>query len=186
MNHLIISTHFNPESFTQAIVKTIIDKSEKAGEEVHHIDLYAENFDPVLSLNDVNWMYQGGEKPEEIIRYQEMIQKADKITVVYPIWWAQMPAILKGFIDRVFSMGFAFLYSEEGPEPLLKGKEAHIITCSGSPNEYYEAIGMHQAIEKTIDHGVFEFCGFTTKHTFFGNVMMGSQELRESYLESLK
>jgi len=186
MNHLIITTHFNPKSFTHAVSETVIQKSKADGETVEHIDLYADKFDPVLGGQDIDWMYQGGQIPENIKAYQEKIKNADKITIVYPIWWAQMPAMLKGFIDRVFTMGFAFLYDENGPKPLLPGKKAHIITCSGSPNEYYEASGMHAAILKTIDQGVFEFCGLETTHTFFGNVMNGTDELRKGYLESLK
>lgn len=186
MNHLIITTHFNPNSFTHAIAETLISKGKDSKENIEHIDLYADKFDPILDSKDIDWMYQGGEAPMNIKKYQEQIKNADKITIIYPIWWAQMPAMLKGFIDRVFTMGFAFLYNEEGPKPLLSGKKAHIITCSGSPNEYYEATGMHEAIHKTIDYGVFEFCGFETQHTFFGNVMNGTDELRKGYLDSLK
>ncbi len=186
MNHLIVVAHFNSASFTHAVVDVIKNKAENNNETVEIIDLYADKFNPVLDLEDLGWMYQGGEAPENIKSYQEQIKNADKLTVVYPIWWAQMPAMLKGFIDRVFTMGFAFLYDENGPQALLKGKQAHIITCSGSPNEYYEAIGMHKAIKQTIDSGVFEFCGFDTTHTFFGNVMNGTDEERKAYLDSIR
>lgn len=185
MTHLIITTHFNPQSFTHAVAEVIKEKAIKNNETVEVIDLYKDNFNPVLDLNDVAWMYGDASTPANIQAYQDQVKKADKITIVYPIWWAQMPAILKGFIDRVFTMGFAFIYDENGPTPLLPGKEAHIITCSGSPNEYYEANGMHSAILKTIDEGVFGFCGFETKHTFFGDVMNGTDELRKGYLASL-
>lgn len=185
MTHLIVVTHFNPASFTHAIVDVVKAKAERNNETVEIIDLYADNFNPVLSVEDLGWMYQGGETPENIKAYQELVKKAEKLTVVYPIWWAQMPAMLKGFIDRVFTMGFAFMYDENGATPLLTGKKAHIITCSGSPNEYYASNGMHTAIEKTIDQGVFEFCGYETTHTFFGNVMNGTDEERKGYLESI-
>ncbi len=185
MTHLIVVTHFNPASFTHAIVDVVKAKAERNNETVEIIDLYAENFNPVLGLEDLGWMYQGGETPEHIKAYQNQIKNAEKLTVVYPIWWAQMPAMLKGFIDRVFTMGFAFIYNEHGATPLLTGKQAHIITCSGSPNEYYEASGMHTAIKKTIDSGVFEFCGYETSHSFFGNVMNGTDEERKRYLESI-
>lgn len=185
MTHLIVVTHFNPASFTHAIVDVIKAKAEKNNESVEIIDLYADQFNPVLGVEDINWMYQGGDIPADIKSYQEQIKKAEKLTVVYPIWWAQMPAMLKGFVDRVFTMGFAFLYDENGPQPLLKGKQAQIITCSGSPNEYYEGTGMHSAIKKTIDSGIFEFCGYETTHLFFGNVMNGTDEERKGYLASI-
>lgn len=185
MTHLIVVTHFNPASFTHAIVDVVKAKAEKNNETVEVIDLYADNFNPVLGVEDIQWMYQGGEVPTDIKAYQDQIKKADKLTVIYPIWWAQMPAMLKGFVDRVFTMGFAFIYDENGATPLLTGKKAHIITCSGSPNDYYESTGMHSAIKKTIDNGVFEFCGYETTHTFFGNVMNGTDDERKGYLESI-
>ena len=82
--------------------------------------------------------------------------------------------------------GYAFLYTENGPEGLLKGKTAQLYINTGTPDEYYEQSGMHSAQKRINDEGVFGFCGIDTNITFFGNISMGTDELRKGYLESIK
>jgi len=131
-------------------------------------------------------MFMGKEAPGDVKKYQELVTWADHLTVVYPLWWAQMPAMLKGFIDRVFSNGYAFEYGESGPKGLLEGKTAKLFICTGNPGDYYEESGMYNAQRRINDVGVFGFCGIDTKMTFFGNVAMGTDEQREGYLKSIK
>ncbi|MRT92559.1 NAD(P)H-dependent oxidoreductase [Ancylomarina sp. 16SWW S1-10-2] len=182
MKHLIIYTHFNSNSFTKAITNKLVNEATSKGHEIKIIDLYAENFDPVLKASD---MSPDIETPKDILAYQKLIKWADHYTVVYPLWWGQMPAILKGFIDRVFSNGVAFKYGEKGPEGLLKGRTARVIICTGSPDAYYTQSGMHDAQVRVNDAGLFGFCGIETKITFFGDVAMGTDELRKGYLEQV-
>ena len=172
MKHLIIYTHFNPDSFTKAVTDKLIDTAKAKGHEIKIIDLYADQFDPVLT-------------PENILAYQELIKWADHYSVVYPLWWGQMPAILKGFIDRVFANGVAFQYGPEGPKGLLGGRSARVIINTGTPDIYYEQTGMHKAQVRVNDAGVFGFCGIDTEVTFFGDVAMGSDDLRKSYLKQV-
>ena len=96
-----------------------------------------------------------------------------------------MPAILKGFIDRVFSSGYAFEYGEAGPKGLLDGKTAKLYINTGTPDEYYEQNGMYDAQKRINEEGIFGFCGIKASTIFFGNVAMGSDELRKGYLESI-
>ena len=185
MKHLIIYSHLNPESFTKAIVDKIANSSKAKGETIKIIDLYGENFQPILKMPDISSMFMGTETPNDVKKYQEMITWADHITIVYPMWWGQMPAILKGFFDRVFANGFAYEYGEEGPKGLLDGKTAHLYILTGTPNEYYKANGMHAAQERIFNEGIFGFCNIKAKITFFGNIAMGSNELRKKYLDSI-
>lgn len=186
MKHLIIYSHLNPASFTKAIVDVVTQKATARGEEVRIIDLYSDKFNPVLEMPDIEFMFMGKEIPNDVAHYQEMITWADHLTIVYPMWWAQMPAMLKGFIDRVFSHGFAFQITENGPVGLLKGKTAQVYMNTNHPSEYYAETLMHKAQLRVIEQGVFEFCGIQTETTFFGNVISGTDELRKSYLESIK
>lgn len=186
MKHLIIYSHLNPASFTKAIVDEVEKKAKDKGEEVKIIDLYGEQFNPVLHMPDIEYMFMGKEMPVDIQKYQEMILWADHLTIVYPMWWAQMPAMLKGFIDRVFSHGFAFQLTENGPIGLLTGKSAHVYINTNTPTAIYEETLMNQAQIRVIEQGVFEFCGIKTATTFFGNVVSGTDALRKSYLESIK
>ncbi len=186
MKHLVIYSHLNPDSFTKAIVDKVEQVSREKGDDLKIIDLYGDKFNPVLDFSDIEHMFMGKDAPSDVKRYQEMVTWADHLTIVYPLWWGQMPAMLKGFVDRVFANGYAFLYTENGPEGLLKGKTAQLYINTGTPDEYYEQSGMHSAQKRINDEGVFGFCGIDTNITFFGNISMGTDELRKGYLESIK
>jgi len=185
MKHLIIYSHLNPDSFTKAIVDKVEKVSKEKGDEVKIIDLYGEQFNPILEFPDIEYMFMGKEVPGDVKKYQELVTWADHLTVVYPLWWAQMPAMLKGFIDRVFANGYAFNYGEKGSGGLLTGKTAQLYICTGNPGEYYEESGMYDAQRRVNDEGIFGFCGIKSSIIFFGNVAMGTDELRKGYLESI-
>lgn len=187
MNYLIVYSHLNPESFSKAIVDEAekVIKAKDASNEVKIIDLYGDNFNPVLGMPDIAAAFQGAETPADVVKYQELVTWADHISLIFPMWWGQMPAMLKGFIDRVFTAGFAFTYTEEGAKGLLEGKKAQIIINTGSPNEYYAQTGMHDAQKRIMDDGIMGFCGIEAKVEFFGNIIMGTAEERKAYLESV-
>jgi len=185
MKHLIIYSHLNPASFTKAVVDRVVEKSKEKGDDIKIIDLHGENFQPILGMPDIEGMFMGKETPSDVKKYQDMLAWSEHITVVYPMWWGQMPAILKGFMDRVFANGFAYNYGEQGPEGLLGGRTAQIYVLTGTPNEYYKENGMHDAQERVISNGVFGFCDIDAAITFFGNIAMGSDELRKGYLDSI-
>ena len=187
MKHLIIYSHLNPKSFTKAIVDKVEKVSKEKGDAVKIIDLYGDKFNPVLEFPDIQHQFMGGECPADVKKYQDMVAWTDHLTIVYPIWWTQMPAMLKGFFDRVFSNGFAYAYSEQGiPTGLLKGKTVKLYICTGNPNEVYEQMGMHSAQRKVNEEGIFGFSGMKAETVFFGNVAMGPDELRKGYLDSIK
>lgn len=102
MNHLIVYAHPSTSSFSSAILDEIKECSVKKECKTEVRDLYAIAFDPILKAADFEGLC-GGETPEDIKREHSYIEWADLITFIYPIWWASMPAILKGYIDRVFS-----------------------------------------------------------------------------------
>ncbi len=186
MKHLIIYSHLNPVSFTKAIVDKVEKVAQEKGDEVKIIDLYSDKFNPVLEFPDIEHMFMGEDAPADVANYQEMVTWADHLTFVYPLWWAQMPAMLKGFLDRVFANGYAFAYGEDGmPKGLLEGRTAKLYINTGNSAEYYEESGMYDAQIRVNDIGIFEFCGIKADTTFFGNVAMGTDELRKGYLNSI-
>lgn len=185
MKHLIVYAHPNPQSFCKGIVDRAYKKSVDMGNETKVRDLYSIGFNPVLSPSDFE-SFGRGEIPKDIKEEQDLISWADAITFVYPIWWADKPAILKGYIDRVFSYGFAYRYGETGAEGLLKGKKVTIINTSGSSNSDYEKSGMHDCIKKISSKGTFEFCGMKVdNHVFFGEVPRVDDDTRAGYLEGV-
>ena len=112
---------------------------------------------------------------------------ADIITFVYPVWWAGLPAMLKGYVDRVFANGFAFLMMKMRRVGLLKGKKAILFSTTGFPSDHYEQIGMHKSMKQTSDESIFEFCGIDViQHVFFGAVPSSTEEERKQYLSEVE
>ncbi len=186
MKHLIIYTHLNPESFTRAVANEVEKVAIEKGHTVKTIDLYTEKFNPVLEFPDIQYSFMGGEAPDDVEKYQQDIAWAERITFVYPLWWGHMPAMLKGFIDRVFTHGFAYEYDENGVNGLLSGKVVQQIINTGNTSEYLGQSGMHSAIRKDQEGGIFEFCGMTAATTFFGSIATSTDEERQAYLGSIK
>ena len=98
-----------------------------------------------------------------------------------------MPAILKGYIDRVYSLGFAYKYLEAGLCPLLKEKEVMIFTTQGGSSVDFDKMGLYAAFKKTIDIVMFNTCGIKViEHKYFSEVPRVSDETRKGYLEEVK
>lgn len=185
MNHLVVFAHPNPKSFGKGIVDAVVKASEEKGANVRVRDLYEIGFDPILKPSDFVDL-QSGKVSEDIAAEQEHINWADVITFVYPVWWASFPAILRGYVDRVFSHGFAFQNVNGAPEGLLKGKKGLLFCTTGTPSEIYAADGMHNSMKQTTDQAVFNFTGIeTVKHVFFGSVPSVTSETRKGYLEEV-
>ncbi|WP_369902005.1 NAD(P)H-dependent oxidoreductase [Bacillus manliponensis] len=186
MKHLIVYAHPNPKSFNHAILETVKGQLEEKGHEVRVRDLYELNFNPVLAASDFI-SFSEGNTPADIAEEQEHIKWADAITFIYPVWWAGLPAILKGYVDRVFSHGFAYAYGENGIEKLLSGKKGLLLSTMGNSQENYEANGMFTAMKNTTDAGIFDFTGIEVlEHTFYTSVPAVSDEVRKEYLEEVK
>ena len=185
MNHLVVFAHPNQESFGKGIVDTLVKASEEKGASVRVRDLYSIGFDPILKPADFV-AFQSGKVPEDIAAEQEHVKWADVITFVYPVWWVAFPAILKGYVDRVFSYGFAYEVVDGAPNGLLKGKKALLFCTTGTSNEIYSANGMHNSMKQTTEQGIFNFsCITEVKHTFFGAVPYVTDETRGDYLKEV-
>ena len=186
MNNLIIYCHPNPKSFNHALMETAKSALQEDGHPVHCRDLYALGFHPVLEASDFE-MFQSGSVPEDIEIEQNEIRWANRLIVIHPIWWTGSPARMKGYIDRVFSIGFAYKYEAGEPVGLLNGKEVLIVNTTGSPNEPYQKLGMHDSIRQTNDVGIFQFCGMrVVDHLFFGAVPQIDDQMRRGYLKELE
>lgn len=187
MKHLIIYSHINNSSFSHAILDEIVKISEKAGAKVKVRDLTALNFNPILSANDIVAI-DNNNTPADIKIEQEYVEWADVISFVYPLWWGHMPAILKGYIDRVFAYGFAYSVKPDGePVGLLPNKKIMLFTPMGNPYELYEKMGMLNALNMTTDTCIFRYCGMTDiEHLHFGEVAMVSNNERKEMLNDVK
>ena len=186
MKNLIIYAHPTVPSFSEQVVEKVIETAKAKGDEVIFRDLYKLEFNPVLTGNDMAAL-QEGNIPEDIKIEQDFIKEADVLTFIFPIWWADMPAIMKGYIDKVFSYGFAYLYDENGPKPLLTDKKVIIISSAGGTKEVYENSGAFESQKNTIDYNKFGFCGFEIlEHKrFYGNPMTTPEKI-PAYLDEVE
>ncbi len=130
---LLIYAHPSPGSFNAAVKNTVVKTLEKTNTPFKVIDLYAENFNPVLSLDEMN-----GTTAENTKKYRELISLSTHIVFIFPVWWFRAPAILEGFLDKVFVPGFAFRFKKiigkyGIPVPLLKDKRVLTIVTHGAP-----------------------------------------------------
>ncbi len=130
------------------------------------IELYKIKYDPVLHEEE---HYTSGNKKvsKQNLKFQEKIKSSDMLIFVYPVWWGAMPAMLKGFFDRVLTSGFAFKYEGKIPKKLLKGKRALVFFTTGGPTIYYKLL--INTPKNVIKNKTLEFCGITTKVVQFGN-----------------
>jgi len=158
MNHLIIIAHPRKESLNYLIKDKLVDKYEQKGNQVKVRDLYSMHFRPILGYDELKYNKEGKVCPDIAIE-QNYIEWADQLTFIYPLWWNAFPAILKGYIDRVFTNGFAFRISQNGPEGLLKCKKVRLITSAGMDEETLKRNNIFESLKVTQDIGVFEFCG---------------------------
>ncbi len=176
MHTLIVYAHPNPASFNHAILETVLESLKRKTWEVNVRDLYAMRFDPVLSGSELEALRQG-RVSEDVAVEQDHVRRADLLVFIYPIWWAGMPAVLRGYIDRVFSKGFAYDYGPEGG--LLKGKKVLIFNTLGAPLEAYETTGIFKSMQQLTDQETFRFCGMeVVGHHYFGSVPTVTHEER--------
>lgn len=186
MKNLIIYAHPNSGSLNHFFKQTILETLQESGEEIEVRDLYEINFSPVLSLNDMNGQRMGKVAPE-IQTEQDFITWADRIIFVYPIWWTGMPAIMKEYIDRVFSYGFAYRYDNGVQKGLLTGKKTVIVNSHGKSNAEYEASGMDKALALTSDTGIFTYCGLDIQaHYYFDKADRASDENIEEWKNQIQ
>jgi NAD(P)H dehydrogenase (quinone) len=185
MNFLLLLAHPSEKSFCYDIIRNFEKQLPASGQHFKIRDLYKMDFDPVLRPADLASL-KAGKIPPAIADEQEHLRWADVLVFIYPIWWTGMPAILKGYVDKVFSSGFAYSYNNNSPVGLLTEKKALIINTQGYTREHYDSIGMTDALRKTTDEGIFDFCGIEViDHMFFGDVPNMPEETRGAYLHEI-
>ncbi len=186
MKAVVLYAHPNPMSFNSAIAAVVKEELNKKGAQVTFKDLYTMNWNPVLSGKDFEGFHTNN-VPADIKTEQADISGADLVVMVAPVWWYSVPAILKGYIDRVFSIGFAYEYTATGPRGLLTGKKALVITTSGADERAAKASGLVEGITNTVVNAVFGFSGFAEyKYKNFFAVPTVSDQERKAMLTELR
>ncbi|MDR3669729.1 MAG: NAD(P)H-dependent oxidoreductase [Holophaga sp.] len=203
MRTLIVYAHEEHHSFNAAMKNLAVRTLEEAGHSVVVSDLYWMKFKAVadgedfLERRDKSFLKRQMEEQaavalgtlaHDIVVEQQKLLAADLVIFQFPLWWFSVPAILKGWVDRVMTMGFAYgpggmRYDQGG----LKGRKAMLALTTGSPEQGYRERGQNGPMEQIlfpIQHGILYFCGLSVLPPFvvYGPAHLG-QEARAAELE---
>lgn len=185
----VILGHPYVKSFNYAIAQTVVNSLENRGHEVFFHDLYSENFNPVIT---------GQELVEDNISLDKLVEKhcqeiieVDGIVIIHPNWWGMPPAILKGWIDRVLRPGVAYTFDEDNngsgiPQGLLKADIAIVFNTSNT-EEVRELTVFGDPLETIWKNCIFDFCGVKNFQRKMFRIIANSTPLqREKWLKEVE
>jgi len=122
-------------------------------------DLAAEGFDPRFTQPDTALAMGRGEPLAEVAAEHARLERADALVLVYPVYWWSFPGLLKGWIDRVFTQGWAYEDADGKLVKKLQRLKVHLVALGGANQRTYARHGYFGAMKTQIDHGIFGYCG---------------------------
>jgi len=161
MHALIAVSHPDPGSLTHAVAAQIAAGiSAKDGSTAELADLDAEGFDPRFNRADLQGHHRNAPFPADVLAEQARLDRADAVVLVFPVYWWGMPALLKGWIDRVFSNGWAYDDSSgQGVLKKLRHLPVHLVGLGGADDRTWQKRGYTGAMKTQIETGIFDYCG---------------------------
>jgi putative NADPH-quinone reductase len=183
----LILAHPNPASFNHVIAQTAVETLAALKHEIAFHDLYAEQFDPVMTAAE---LAKDAPLPPVIERHCQEIGEADGIIFIHPNWWSQPPAILRGWTDRVLRAGRAYNFVPDGkggakPVGLLKARMGLVFNTANTPQEKEEEL-YGDPLETLWRKVVFGLCGVTTVYRRnFSSVILSTPDQRQAWLREV-
>lgn len=204
MNVLIVYAHPEPKSFNGAMKDVAVETLSAAGHSVVVSDLYAMGFNPVAGPGDMTGervnpdffgldkeqtaAFEGGRTAPDILAEMEKMKRADLVIFQFPVWWFGMPAMLKGWADRVFARGFAYLSGRKYDTGMFKGKLAMVAATTGTSVDTYAPDGIDGDILTVlwpIHNGLLRYSGFDVLQPFVVHMPgRAGEDGRKAYLEA--
>lgn len=184
VNILIVHAHPEPKSFNGALTRTAAEALREHGHAVEISDLYAMKWKPAADADDYGpredqdylridreqtFAHEAGTTACDIVAEQAKVRRADLVLFQYPMWWFGRPAILKGWFDRVFTRGFAYLPGRKYDTGLMAGKLAMVSVTTGTSADTYAPDGMDGAILDIlwpVHNGILRYTGFDVLEPF--------------------
>lgn len=203
MNVFIVHAHPEPQSFNAALTNRARQTLESEGHFVRVSDLYAMRFDPVsdrrnfTTVKDADYFKQqveekhaakvGGFAPDVAVE-MEKLSWCDALILQFPLWWFSMPAVLKGWVDRVFALGYAYGGRRWYDDGVFAGKRAMVSLTLAGDEIIYSKTGLNGDIHDilfTINHGILRFTGFDVLPPFIAwAVARVDDRARRAYLDA--
>ncbi len=179
MKALVVLAHPDKNSFNYEIFRRVLNALKNEGVELLVHDLYEEDFNPVFTRQDLD------QRQEDIIPYINNLLATDVIIVIHPNWWGQPPAILKGWVDRVFREGEIYTVNKGKMEGKLLNKKALIINTSNVSNEIDREL-FGEPIFRFWKYNVFQPSGINEiKRINFDQIIISSDEQRKAWLDTI-
>jgi len=191
MKTVIVFNHPYHGSYCNAILKAVTNGLQTTNHEVDLIHLDNDKFNPVMQAGDLKGFKDGTPQDAQAINYGERISNADHLIMIFPIWWEMMPAMTKGFIDKVIYPGIAYDCDNSGRYPKMTRrwnnlKSVTMITTMNTPSPVYRLL-FGNAIKKAVFTGTFWKLGFKNrKWISFNMVKFVSDEKRTKWLKQLE
>lgn len=184
MQILIINGHPDKESYNFALAEAYKKGALSSGAEVQEISIRDLKFDPNLQFG----YRKRSELEPDLLEAQNKIKWADHLVWIYPVWWGSVPAIMKGFLDRVLLPGFAYQKREDSVwwDKLLTGKTSRIISTMDQPVWYYRLV-YRQPSNYAMKKLTLQFCGIKkVKITNIGPIRLSKQSFRAKWLRKIE
>ncbi len=173
MQHAVIVAHPSSESFNLTIAGAYADAAKAEGHEMLFRDLYRMGFNPCLGRSELPGS-EGFRPGDDVLAERSLLRDVEMFCFVYPLWFDAPPAILKGYFDRVFGLGFGYGAGKGGSEPLLSGKGMISFSSSGAPTSWVQETGDWSALTALFDQHFAEVCGLSViDHVHFGDITPG-------------
>lgn len=164
MRTLVVTAHPDADSLTATVARRLLERLPDAT----HADLAAEGFDPRFTVADVADYRARSRTDAAILAEQARIDEHEHVVLVFPAYWWSMPALLKGWIDRVFVGGWAFDVADDGSVARrLQHLTVHAVPVAGADAGLWERHGYAAAFEAQIAHGIVDYCGARRGATVF-------------------
>ena len=181
MRIYVLFAHPDPESFNGQLAAGYCSAAIAAGHEVRRQDLFELEFDPILRLG----LRAVQPLEADLIAARANLDWCELFVLIYPVWWGNVPALLKGFFDRTLYSEITYHHDVDDPSwsKMLEGRSAHIITTSDAPEVWLKTHNRDSDIN-AVRHGTLEFCGMKpVKVTRVGDVKDLDIKAREKWIK---
>lgn len=167
MHLMTVFAHPFTDKYPAAVMEAFHAPFSEANHSIDVLDLHAECFDPRFTQED-HAHFWGGPVPSEIAAFHARVERANRLAFVFPVYWWGMPAVMKGWIERVFTGGWAYQFGtgvqdrgKEPPASLLGNVPTMLIGIGGSSKRTYDKYGYSEAMRTQVNVGTFAYCGIT-------------------------
>jgi NAD(P)H dehydrogenase (quinone) len=203
LKFLFVLAHPEPTSFTSSLARHGIVALKEVGHSAELADLYAMKFDPVSdrrnfigSVDSTRYDQQSEERfasansgySAALQVEMDRLASSDVLVLQFPIWWLGMPAILKGWIDRVFAIGVTYGGGRWFDRGMMRGKRAMLAVTMGGTEQAYSSDGIYGSaadVLRPINHGILAFCGFDVLEPFIAYAPARKSEVEREQMFSV-